>query len=1003
MKKRIGIIGFGEMGKRHGLEFREATSGGIEIVKMRKRIFLSMMPALFLLPALSADANVRLVDNGKACMSIVTTQNPGPAEKKAASELALFLDRMTGCGKISITGKRIHGKVPVMFVRSDEKEIQPDGFALEISDDAIKILARGDIGFLYGAYEILKRYGGVRFLVPGEDGTYIPKRKDLAVPKGKTVFNPSFAIRSGNNINMSKEGRDWLVRNNMRVLSNSARPEHYADSYAPWRMEGGQCYWRLLSGLYLDTFQHKDAVRKLDAMFQEHPERFPLINGKRMPLTNEKGSIIRQFCTTNPDVIRICSDYITRMAKTRIPDISKGFFWLAPNDVTAWCECAECRKLDSPAEAKTFAKGNRVWTFANAVTQKALAESPDSVIYGMAYQNFQGMPETVKTDPRLKVFLAFNRRCWRHNIDDRSCPTNERFRNYYRQWSDAGIDFIAWEQVDHAGRAFLPIEENVYNTLKFYKTLRCKGSYPECFAPGMKLNPKAYSRRAREAWFGMWQAMYLFAACQWDMSLDYAKTLDEINSLYYGKGWEGGMRDFRALLAKTSKETPGCFGHGHSSPLGRLLEKPKVYKQLLAFLASAEKAAASDPDPRALAHVKYDRELFADTWEKMHREYVSSKRELSALRTTAPVKIDGVLDETDWKRAVPVSGFRKTDRSGKADQQTFVRICYDDKKLYFGIEAMEPAPEKMLNLVRQHDGELWKDSTLELFISSPSLAPDYMHIIVNPSGTVFDQLVRRGRGDFSFESGIQCAVKVQRDRWVLEACVPVNAPGGILSDGQIWLVNVMRSRLLSDGVREASALGSGTPHDAGTFLPVNLAGNRMVRHSSGAEEDRKFFRNGNFSEIRKLRPKEYVNWDLNPPRVIPKYWNLASAGGSLETKKDEEGNGSVVLKRGFIFQINRLDCDRFLITGRARGVGTLNLFMINYGRKAGTNEIDPTQARLKNTMLGKVVCSPETWKNFRFEFRKTEQQRGCISALALSTNQGEIELDDVFMTPHDQE
>ncbi len=31
MKKKIGIVGFGEMGKRHGLEFREATQGLIEI------------------------------------------------------------------------------------------------------------------------------------------------------------------------------------------------------------------------------------------------------------------------------------------------------------------------------------------------------------------------------------------------------------------------------------------------------------------------------------------------------------------------------------------------------------------------------------------------------------------------------------------------------------------------------------------------------------------------------------------------------------------------------------------------------------------------------------------------------------------------------------------------------------------------------------------------------------------------------------------------------------
>lgn len=31
MKKRIGIIGFGEMGKRHALEFYEATMGAVTV------------------------------------------------------------------------------------------------------------------------------------------------------------------------------------------------------------------------------------------------------------------------------------------------------------------------------------------------------------------------------------------------------------------------------------------------------------------------------------------------------------------------------------------------------------------------------------------------------------------------------------------------------------------------------------------------------------------------------------------------------------------------------------------------------------------------------------------------------------------------------------------------------------------------------------------------------------------------------------------------------------
>ena len=128
-------------------------------------------------------------------------------------------------------------------------------------------------------------------------------------------------------------------------------------------------------------------------------------------------------------------------------------------------------------------------------------------------------------------------------------------------------------------------------------------------------------------------------------------------------------------------------------------------------------------------------------------------------------------EEADWKNASVVTDFRQTKSGAKAAQQTFVRMLYDDDAFYFGMEAMEPEVGNMRNTVRRHDGEVWNDSTLELFLSSPSMAPRYAQIIVNPSGTVFDQLVH-GSGDMSFESGIQCAVRIRADRWTLEARVP---------------------------------------------------------------------------------------------------------------------------------------------------------------------------------------------------------------------------------------
>jgi hypothetical protein len=190
----------------------------------------------------------------------------------------------------------------------------------------------------------------------------------------------------------------------------------------------------------------------------------------------------------------------------------------------------------------------------------------------------------------------------------------------------------------------------------------------------------------------MWQTMYLHAIYTWNIHADYNKEWEEMNSLYYGRAWKGGMKEFHKLLWEAASSTPGCFGHGFSAPLGRCLDKPLVQQKLNQYLASALKEAAKDPDPRALKHVQYDAKRFKDTWEFQRKHYVENYRELRAYEKTSPIVIDGKLDEKDWKNADIITNFRATKNVGTlAEQQTFVRVVYEPEYFYFAAEMVEPA------------------------------------------------------------------------------------------------------------------------------------------------------------------------------------------------------------------------------------------------------------------------------------------------------------------------
>ena len=171
------------------------------------------------------------------------------------------------------------------------------------------------------------------------------------------------------------------------------------------------------------------------------------------------------------------------------------------------------------------------------------------------------------------------------------------------------------------------------------------------------------------------------------------------------------------MLEKLFMDASGCWGYGHSTPVGKFLDVPGAKDQLEKYLASAEKAAAKDPDKRALLHVKEAKFHYERTWLKNYNSYISNFREIKAYPLMGKIVLDGKLDEPDWKNADTVTRFRNAFKDGYAKNQTAVKIAYDADNIYIGVECLEPEVNKLRNIVTNHDGPVWDDNDLEFFIN----------------------------------------------------------------------------------------------------------------------------------------------------------------------------------------------------------------------------------------------------------------------------------------------
>jgi hypothetical protein len=190
------------------------------------------------------------------------------------------------------------------------------------------------------------------------------------------------------------------------------------------------------------------------------------------------------------------------------------------------------------------------------------------------------------------------------------------------------------------------------------------------------------------------------------------------------------------------------------------------------------------------------------------------------------IRIDGVLDDTAWQAASPISAFtqRDPDNGAPASEPTEVRVVYDANRLIIGARLVDSEPDDIRVNQMQRDGSFSADDrfivTLDTFLDRRN---GYI-FEVNPAGAMSDGLISPASRDDEFGAGVNRSwdgiwtARVRRtgDGWSVEIEIPFRTLN-FDANSAAWGVNFQRT------IRRKSEEALWTAHDRS--LGVTRMGN----------------------------------------------------------------------------------------------------------------------------------------------------------------------------------
>ena len=393
---------------------------------MRKFFPVNLAVIVLLLAINAISAPLKIVKDNQAQAAIVIADKPTPVAEYASKELAEYIKKATGATikivtesqapksgtkifvgatkaaeraglnqnkfkkeayTIKVAGKNLYivggeNNKPLLFDR-DPKRSNSENRKIVWQQNGIVRNARR--GTLYAVYDFLDRFLDIKWLWPGELGTYIPKNKTLAVADDLNISGaPSFDYRKYRVV--------WV--NEAFFRNKQYGKELNKLSFSP---EGLEKYANALHK-YLLVYQEGDSAPTpapayhLPKMWkkygEKHPEWFALRDdGKRGADRKWEQS---RLCVSNPE-----------LAKFMVEKKWDGGEWigLGEADLRGFCRCKTCMEWDKPQPAgfKGYSTTNRYIHYAKNVRQLASKKNPNVKVSILMYMDYIH-PPTGKQD-----------------------------------------------------------------------------------------------------------------------------------------------------------------------------------------------------------------------------------------------------------------------------------------------------------------------------------------------------------------------------------------------------------------------------------------------------------------------------------------------------------------------------------------------------------------------------------------------------------------------------